>query len=103
MDSKDHVSSLKRKMEEILQCVVCLEVPSGHVYQCQLGHNTCEDCDKKNSSCPICRQPRKTNKRMRNRTAEQTIEAWDFPKGPFINDGRNKGGVGIGQKEDVHT
>ena len=31
MDSTDQVSALKRKMEEILQCVVCLEVPSGHV------------------------------------------------------------------------
>ena len=80
MGPNNQVSTLKRKMEDFLQCVVCLEVPAGHVYQCQLGHNTCEDCDRKNAVCPVCRQPHNTNKRMRNRTAEQSIEAWDFPR-----------------------
>ena len=39
--------------------------------QCESGHLTCEECDKENESCPVCRQPHASYKRIRNRIAEQ--------------------------------
>ena len=41
MGPNDPVLTLKRKMEEILQCVVCLEVPAGHVSSVDIGY--CEN------------------------------------------------------------
>ena len=34
--SNERVSAPKRKMEEIYQCVICLVVPDGRVYQVQI-------------------------------------------------------------------
>ena len=42
-------SSLRRKVEDLVRCVVCLEVPRGPILQCHSGeggHITCDVCDR---------------------------------------------------------
>ena len=47
---------MKAKMEEILQCPVCLTVPAGReVFQCHNGHITCPACANRTSTCAMCR------------------------------------------------
>ena len=44
------------KLGKILECPVCLEVPtSTPIYRCDNGHILCKECKKKLSSCPECR------------------------------------------------
>ena len=48
-------AALKAKMEDILQCPVCLSVPAGReVLQCHNGHITCRGCAK-TRTCAVCR------------------------------------------------
>ena len=71
----------KRKLEELFQCVVCLAVPYGKVFQCPSGHLICEECsnglNRTNCQCPVCRTPLDpdVSKRTRNLAVEQAIEA----------------------------
>ncbi|CAI5527970.1 unnamed protein product [Closterium sp. Naga37s-1] len=37
------------------ECPVCLMYPKNTAFQC--GHQTCEECGKQMSNCPICRAP----------------------------------------------
>ena len=47
---------LRAKMEEILQCPVCLTVPAGgEVFQCHNGHIACRACADRTSTCAVCR------------------------------------------------
>ena len=44
------------KLGSILQCPVCLEVPtSPPIYRCDNGHILCKECKVKLSNCPECR------------------------------------------------
>ena len=44
------------KLGSILQCPVCLEVPtSPPIYRCDNGHILCKECKAKLSYCPECR------------------------------------------------
>ena len=70
--------SLKRKLQEIFQCIVCYKTPRTTVLQCQNGHITCDKCAEHSSSCPMCREPLDTNKRIRCLAVEQVIEAVDL-------------------------
>ena len=46
------------QIKDILDCNVCFSVPvTKHIYQCNNGHLLCEDCNKKLTSCPCCRDP----------------------------------------------
>ena len=72
------VHSLKRKLQEIFQCTVCYKTPRTTVLQCQNGHITCDKCAEHSSSCPMCREPLDTNKRIRCLAVEQVIEAVDL-------------------------
>ena len=48
--------NLRGKMEEILQCPICLTVPAGRVVlQCHNGHITCQGCANRTNTCPMCR------------------------------------------------
>ena len=50
----------KLKVEDLVRCVVCLEVPRGPVLQCGGsaggGHITCDVCDRENEACPECEE-----------------------------------------------
>ena len=49
-------SSLKFNAS-LLECVVCLEVPSSNpIFQCRNGHLYCKECHPKLLECPLCRQ-----------------------------------------------
>ena len=70
----------KRKVEEILECSICKNIPSeGRMMQCRNGHLACERCMGNETliSCAVCREPR-DNKRIRNLSIEQLIEAVDM-------------------------
>ena len=81
---KETEAKYKRKVQETLQCVVCLLVPrDGHMTQCQNGHLVCEVCANKNNGnkCPCCRahmNQLKGNKRIRTLAAEQLIESMNL-------------------------
>lgn len=49
-------SSNMHKLGRILECPVCLEVPtSTPIYRCDNGHILCKECRKKLTTCPECR------------------------------------------------
>ena len=82
-EPNEALSSLKRKLREILKCPVCLGIPRGGVVQCAEGHATCEGCARRaergiNSTCPVCRGRVDRGKRIRNRLVEQAIDAIEF-------------------------
>lgn len=51
-------------VERDLLCPVCWEQRKGLVFGC--GHQTCADCGKKLTACPICRVPIKLRIRVYN-------------------------------------
>ena len=70
------VRSLKRRLEEILQCTVCYKTKRTTALQCPNGHITCEKCAEQspNPNCPVCREPLNKlgkNKRIRCLVVEQ--------------------------------
>ena len=49
-------SANMHKLGRILECPVCLEVPtSTPIYRCDNGHILCKECRKKLTTCPECR------------------------------------------------
>ena len=91
----ESMTALKRKIQETIQCNVCLTVTrEGQVLQCQNGHIFCEGCNRSNAddnsdqdsdndegprsnNCPTCRTPLQSltgNKRIRALGIEQLIE-----------------------------
>ena len=68
-------AQLKRRLQEILQCVVCLQVSPDKIIQCQNGHLLCKRCSKNDNikQCPTCRGPL-LDKKVRNLAVEQFIE-----------------------------
>lgn len=42
-------------LDNLLQCPVCYEIPTGHIFQCNEGHNVCGRCKVRLSVCPVCR------------------------------------------------
>mgnify|MGYP001443123382 CR=1 FL=1 len=59
----------------LLECPVCMDVPAGHVLQCDAGHLVCATCHAQLAcdACPTCRTPF-GGRRVRCRIAEQLIE-----------------------------
>ena len=87
-EAEAQVANLRAKMEEILQCPVCLTVPGGSVVlQCHNGHIMCQGCANRTNACPMCRI-----------NIGQTQR---YVKGPFIKDVRTKGGGGVSPKADI--
>ena len=55
-DAEAREANLRAKMEEILQCPVCLTVPAGsEVLQCHNGHILCLTCANRINICAVCR------------------------------------------------
>ena len=83
MAEDQHGSVKKRKLQEILQCPVCLTIPRGGpiTQVCDGGHFTCPTCTNLNNPCPVCRAPPNPAKRLRALVLEQLIEAADFKYG----------------------
>ena len=49
-------SANMHKLGRILECPVCLEVPtSTPIYRCDNGHILCKECRNKLKTCPECR------------------------------------------------
>ena len=74
--SSDRRSLSLKKMEEIYQCPVCLNLPICNIYQCSEGHLVCADCYNKMpapTKCPTCKN-RLSVPPTRCRTAEQVIQ-----------------------------
>ncbi|ETO07335.1 hypothetical protein RFI_30058 [Reticulomyxa filosa] len=89
-------------MEE-LECVICKELPSNHIYQCLNGHFLCRQCNKqltktekkththiykkkkkriresKNSICPVCRVRVSRRAPARNHLAEKYLASLEMP------------------------
>ncbi|CAH4030841.1 uncharacterized protein LOC123717828 [Pieris brassicae] len=42
-------------LEDLLQCPVCYEIPSGQIFQCNEGHHVCGRCKMRLDVCPVCR------------------------------------------------
>ncbi|XP_052753930.1 uncharacterized protein LOC113522990 [Galleria mellonella] len=42
-------------LDDLLQCPVCYEIPSGQIFQCNEGHHVCGRCKVRLDMCPVCR------------------------------------------------
>ncbi|CAK1599777.1 unnamed protein product [Parnassius mnemosyne] len=42
-------------LEDLLQCPVCYEIPTGQIFQCNEGHHVCGRCKARLDVCPVCR------------------------------------------------
>ncbi|KAM3966871.1 uncharacterized protein ACR2FA_012402 [Aphomia sociella] len=42
-------------LDDLLQCPVCYEIPSGQIFQCNEGHHVCGRCKARLDMCPVCR------------------------------------------------
>lgn len=42
-------------LDDLLQCPVCYEIPSGQIFQCNEGHHVCGRCKARLNQCPVCR------------------------------------------------
>ncbi|KAL0895739.1 hypothetical protein ABMA27_011804 [Loxostege sticticalis] len=42
-------------LDDLLQCPVCYEIPSGQIFQCNEGHHVCGRCKMRLDMCPVCR------------------------------------------------
>ena len=73
IEPTDNPIELLRKLKEIIQCAVCLTIPSCKVFQCPNGHLTCERCSGHVTTCPTCRDPLNFHTRIRNLVVEQAI------------------------------
>jgi hypothetical protein len=78
-----------RDLEDILQCPVCLSVPSSGspIYECSNGHIICSTCiyEIPDQKCPTCRVV--LSAKRRNLIAEMIIEKFEV-KLPCTNSGR---------------
>ncbi|GBP68119.1 E3 ubiquitin-protein ligase sina, partial [Eumeta japonica] len=42
-------------LDDLLQCPVCYEIPTGQILQCNEGHHVCGRCKARLDLCPVCR------------------------------------------------
>ncbi|XP_038209126.1 uncharacterized protein LOC119830253 isoform X1 [Zerene cesonia] len=42
-------------LDDLLQCPVCYEIPTGQIFQCNEGHHVCGRCKMRLDVCPVCR------------------------------------------------
>ncbi|XP_028165759.1 uncharacterized protein LOC114356665 [Ostrinia furnacalis] len=42
-------------LDDLLQCPVCYEIPTGQIFQCNEGHHVCGRCKMRLDMCPVCR------------------------------------------------
>lgn len=42
-------------LDDLLQCPVCYEIPTGQIFQCNEGHHVCGRCKARLDVCPVCR------------------------------------------------
>ena len=79
-DMQNALSLRKRKIEEIIECIICKVIPSeGRIRQCHNGHLACERCmsNERLTTCGLCREPL-DNKKICALVVEQLIEAIDL-------------------------
>lgn len=70
-DDKDKGGFRQSVVRRVLECPVCLEqMTKKKIIQCQNGHNVCQACRAKITSCPQCRVPF-SELEVRNRGLEE--------------------------------
>ena len=75
---KATAESYKRKVEEIVRCAVCQEVPrGGPTLQCASGHLCCDECHEYDAIkiCPQCTAPLEWNKRRARVMAVEQVKS----------------------------
>ena len=64
-----------QKLEDILECPICLETASAPIYTCLQFHLICSKCRPQVSKCPECRETYKDQRNFRkHRYAEREAE-----------------------------
>ncbi|XP_027048166.1 cysteine and histidine-rich protein 1-like [Pocillopora damicornis] len=79
----DRLVKLEARLNDILSCTVCLDLPTKSVFQCRNGHLMCASCfthlladsrlKNEQSSCPNCRTEINRNICSRNLAVEKAI------------------------------
>jgi len=59
------------ELKTLLECPVCMEMSSPPIYNCQVGHIICYNCQRRVKKCPVCREEFKG---CRNFIAEKLAE-----------------------------
>lgn len=54
--SKTDSRKILKHIKASLECNICCNAMTGHVYQCKNGHIVCEDCTTKCKGCPYCKE-----------------------------------------------
>jgi len=68
---------INRQIEELekeLECPVCLELATNHIYKCDDDHLVCSGCRTKMTACPVCRNRYPQGGPKRFRGAERSSE-----------------------------
>ena len=81
----------------LLECVVCLEVPSSNpIFQCRNGHHYCKEChpkllcfmiSSKLHECPLCQQERDVKCLIAQKVLENSKETRVGGRRKVISDG----------------
>lgn len=79
----DRLGKLEARLNDILSCTVCLDLPTKSVFQCRNGHLMCASCfthlladsrlKNEQSTCPNCRTEINRNICSRNLAVEKAI------------------------------
>lgn len=54
-DCREKIADVLPDLDDLLQCPVCYEIPSGQIFQCNEGHHVCGSCKARLNLCPVCR------------------------------------------------
>jgi hypothetical protein len=61
---EEEQEQLRMKMTELfsthIECPVCYSLPTGKIFMCNFGHNSCVTCFLRLKRCPICRAEMKS-------------------------------------------
>lgn len=66
-----------RSVDICWKCPICLEIPSGEIFQCKNGHSLCSSCCSRSPTCPTCRLNFDFAK-IRNRALEEQLDTFNF-------------------------
>ena len=70
---------------ECLECPVCFQtIDSVPIYQCLNGHVVCKDCHPKLENCPICRDDKHYNLKVRNRKLEEIMKRYCIKQNRYL-------------------
>lgn len=65
-----------RELRKHLECIVCIHYMKSPIYNCEMGHSICSQCNSNVTHCPSCRAGMTTS---RNFSLETLIDSSQFP------------------------